>query len=457
MRSVLSCCLSTAILLSALLPSWVTASPLFHGVQSGYYQHLFRIDGSNTIGAELAPALVQAWLSSHGAEQISVMPSAENESRVVAFLPDRNAQVTVDIAAHGSGTGFSALASGTTDIAAASRPVKAKELVQFDGLDLTAPQSEHIIGIDGLAIIVHPSNPLRTLSVNNLRRIFSGEVRNWSQLGGPDELISVFARDENSGTWDSFRHMVLGKISLMADAVRFESNNDLSDTVSQTPGAIGFVGLASVRDAQLMAISDGNVAALQPNKLTVATEDYALSRRLYMYTAGKSTNRYVDDFLYFVANEGQQQVANVGFVSQEVQPVYPDYLSALPDLMKGLVNNAYRLSLNFRFNNGSASFDNKAQRDLDRLLEFMSEHPDTELMLFGFAAEGDDADMVMLLSKHRAMAVSRALRRAAIYPDVVKGFGSEAPVAAVEDNDGRQKNSRVEVWIRPPQNFAEVL
>jgi phosphate transport system substrate-binding protein len=175
-----------------------------------------------------------------------------------------------------------------------------------------------------------------------------------------------------------------------------------------------------------------------------------------MYTAGKPTNAYVDDFLYFVANEGQKQVADVGFISQEVQPVFPEYLSALPKPMQGLVNNAYRLSLNFRFNNGSAKFDNKAQRDVDRLLEFMSEHPDAELMLFGFASESDDAEMTMLLSKHRAMAVSRALRRAAIYPDVVRGFGSQAPVAAVEDNDGRQKNSRVEVWIRPPQAYAEV-
>ena len=456
MRFICSICLSATIFLSVMASFSATASPLFQAVQAGYYQHLFRIDGSNTIGAELAPALVKAWLAKHGANQISVVDIAENEVRVVAFLPDRNAQVTVDIAAHGSGTGFSALAQETTDIAAAARPVKPKEQSLFKAVDLTNVDSEHIVGIDGLAIIVHPSNPLRSLSVANLRRVFSGDVHNWSQLGGNDEAINVFARDENSGTWDSFRHMVLGKMPLIDNAMRYESNNDLSDTVSQVQGAIGFVGLASVRDAKLMAISDGNVGALQPNKLTVATEDYALARRLYMYTAGKPTNAYVDDFLYFVANEGQKQVSDVGFISQEVQPVFPEYLSALPKPMQGLVNNAYRLSLNFRFNNGSAKFDNKAQRDVDRLLEFMSEHPDAELMLFGFASESDDAEMTMLLSKHRAMAVSRALRRAAIYPDVVRGFGSQAPVAAVEDNDGRQKNSRVEVWIRPPQAYAEV-
>lgn len=457
MRSILTFCLSVFIYSTTIVPSLANASPLFQDVKSGYYQHLFRIDGSNTIGAELAPALVQAWLASRGAEQISVLPSSQNESRVQGFLPDRNAHVAVDIAAHGSGTGFSALSTATTDIAAASRPIKVKEQALFDGLDLTTSDSEHIIGIDGLAIVVNPSNTLQSLSVKDLRRIFAGEIKNWKALGGADQAIRIFARDENSGTWDSFRHMVLGKTLLAESAVRFESNNELSDTVSQTQGAIGFVGLASVRNSKLMAISAGNVGALEPNKLTVATEDYALARRLFMYTAGPTTNPYVEDFLYFVATDGQKHVAEVGFISQDVQPVWPDYLSTLPDDMKNMVKGAYRLSVNFRFNEGSAKFDNKSQRDLDRLLEFMSENPNVELMLFGFASESGDDDLTMLLSKHRAMAVSRALRRAAIFPDEVEGFGAQAPVAAVEGNDGRQKNSRVEVWIRPQHEIAETL
>jgi len=430
------------------------SASLFSGISAGRYEHLFRIDGSNTIGAELAPALVRAWMTTHGAESVERLELRENETRLIGFVPDINAHVLVDIAAHGSGTGFKALAAGTSDIAAASRPVKAKEQALLPYVNLTDMQSEHIVGIDGLAIIVDPSNPFDELSVAELKRIFSGEVTDWSQLGGAQLPITVFARDDQSGTWDSFRHMVLGKTALTESAERFESNNELSDRVSSTRGAIGFVGLASVRQAKLMAVSAGDAPSLRPDKLTVATEDYALSRRLYLYSKGVSDNRFARDFLDFVAHEGQAQVAAVGFVSQDVVALTPANVAQLPSAMQSQVQGAYRLSVNFRFNAGSARLDNKAQRDIDRVLEFVSSNEDAEILLFGFASESDNPGRAELLSKHRAMAVSRALRQAAVYPEALTGMGAQAPVANIEGNDGRQKNSRVEVWVKAPQSIA---
>jgi phosphate transport system substrate-binding protein len=193
---------------------------------------------------------------------------------------------------------------------------------------------------------------------------------------------------------------------------------------------------------------------LRPDKLTVATEDYALSRRLYLYSKGVSDNRFARDFLDFVAHEGQAQVAAVGFVSQDVVALTPANVAQLPSAMQSQVQGAYRLSVNFRFNAGSARLDNKAQRDIDRVLEFVSSNEDAEILLFGFASESDNPGRAELLSKHRAMAVSRALRQAAVYPEAVTGMGAQAPVANIEGNDGRQKNSRVEVWVRAPQSIA---
>ena len=196
---------------------------------------------------------------------------------------------------------------------------------------------------------------------------------------------------------------------------------------------------------------------MAPDRLTVATEDYALSRRLYMYTAGVPENRYVKDFLAFVASEGQEQVAETGFISQDVAAVRPDNVASLPDTIRSRLDGAYRLSVNFRFNESSARLDNKAQRDVDRLLTYLKKHPDAEVMLFGYASESDDLNRAQLLSKHRAMAVSRALKQADFYANEVDGFGAEAPLARIEGNDGRQKNSRVEVWLRAPQAIAEAL
>ncbi|WP_300426923.1 phosphate ABC transporter substrate-binding/OmpA family protein [uncultured Thalassolituus sp.] len=450
--------LRPAFLTLLLVSGAVQAQELFSELSAGYYEKLFRIDGSNTIGAELAPALVKSWMVSRGAEQVqSVSNGGGNEVRISGYVPVVSAHIYVDIAAHGSGTGFKALAQGATDIAAASRPVKDKEQAAMPAVNLSSAESEHVVGIDGLAIIVHPENPLQQLQVTQIRDLFTGRISNWKELGGLDEPVSVFARDENSGTWDSFRHMVLGSAALREGTPRFESNNDLSDRVSVTPGAVGFVGLASVRNARAIAVSAGQAAGLFPEKLTVATEDYALSRRLYLYTAGRPANAYVRDFLEFAAHEGQEQVAEVGFVSQSVTAVKPAYQAQLPDQIRKTTEGAYRLTVNFRFEEGSARLDNKAQRDVDRLLEFVSDYPEAAVILGGFGDSRLPETMTQLLSKHRAMAVSRALRQAAVYPKLVTGYGSELPVADVEGNDGRQKNSRVEVWVRQPHDVANLF
>lgn len=443
-------------LFACLSASSVFADAPFADLRAGVSHHLFRIDGSNTIGAELAPALVMAWMKEQGVVGVGISSGErENEVRLRGFHPDSGVEVSVDVAAHGSSTGFKALAAEKTDIAAASRPVKPKEANPKPGVNLNDLSSEHIVGIDGLAIVVHPANPLTSLSVEQLRAIFSGRIRDWSEVSLVPGPIKVLARDENSGTWDSFESMVLGDASLRADAERFESNNNLSDQVAATPGAIGFVGLSAVRDAKLLAVSAGDVMAMVPDKLTVATEDYPLSRRLYMYTAGVSQNPFARDFLHFVGREGQRLVDQVGFVSQDVRAVMPENYNRLPESFRSMTSDAQRLSVNFRFQQGSATLDNKALRDLERLVEFVKQNPGAEVMLFGFGDESVSEIRTELLSKHRAMSVARALRREGVFPDLAAGLGSDLPVSGVTNTEGKLKNQRVEAWVRMPPQIAD--
>lgn len=413
---------------------------------------LLTIHGSNTIGAELAPNLVRAWLESKGAEDVIIRPSGtDNETLISGMVGTTGSQVSVLVAAHGSGTGFRGLADGSADIAAASRPVKAKEAALLAGMaDMHSPQSEHIIGIDGLAIIVHPQNPINDLSVEEIAGIFSGNYHDWSELGGPALPVHVYARDDKSGTWDSFRGMVLGdEHQLTGTAKRYESNADLSDSVSADPGGIGFVALSSVRSAKLLSVSDGMAKSLLPNKLTVATEDYALSRRLFMYTDDAPQNPYVDEFIRFVLdNAGQKIVADTGFISQEVKAVMPEFYQELPQDFRDLTSDAKRLTINFRFQEGSAKLDNKALKDLERLVNYINDHGDSDVVLVGFGDPKKTEKRSQLLSKLRAMAVRRELVRYGIYPKAAVGYGDNLPVASVSGNDGRMKNRRVEVWVR---------
>ena len=411
---------------------------------------LFTIHGSNTIGARLAPALVKEYLLSKGAIDVVVIDLGNNETRVEAMMKGQSGKVSVEIAAHGSGTGFKGLKSGSADIAAASRPAKRAEIENLaDVADLTDKHSEHIVGIDGLAIIINPNNPINQLSIKQLGQIFSGEIDNWSQLGGRFADIKLYSRDDRSGTWDSFKRMVLGKeYSLSSNAKRFESNDELSDEVSNDVYGIGFVGLPSVRRAKLISISDGFGKALTPNTLNIATEDYALSRRLYFYTDDKPSNANVIEFITFVEGVlGQATVAKNGFVAQFVESVIPESYSDLPQDFQQLTPSQQRLTVNFRFKQGSAKLDNRALRDIDRLAQFIAKHPEEKLVLIGFGDQKKTVERAQLLSKLRAMAVRRELVKLGIYPKHSFGFGEQLPVASNERDSGKYKNRRVEVWL----------
>ena len=437
----------TVLLLALTSVSWASPEPF--GSDFLAQERLFTIQGSNTIGAELGPELVKRYLQAKGAERIQAKASAENETLISAVIPASGQTVSVLVAAHGSGTGFKGLADGSADIAAASRPAKDKEVASLRDLaDLRSAESEHIIGIDGLAIIVNQENPVSDLSVEEIAGIFSGAYKDWSELGGKTGPINVYARDDKSGTWDSFASMVLGERPLIASAKRFESNADLSDHVSNDVHGIGFVGLSSVRNAKLLSVSDGTAKSLIPNKLTVATEDYALARRLFMYTDDQPANPYVAEFIAFaLSNDGQQTVADSGFISQELKAVMPEFYAELPQDFRELTTDAQRLTINFRFQEGSAKLDNKALKDLERLVAYLGNHKG-ELVLVGFGDPKKTEKRSQLLSKLRAMAVRRELVRYGIYPAVSVGYGENLPVASVNGQEGRMKNRRVEVWVR---------
>ncbi len=413
---------------------------------------LFTIHGSNTVGESLAPNMLISYLKSKGAKNVRLQASGvANESVVKGDLPALGKTVQVAIAAHGSSTGFKGLMNGSADVWASSRRAKEKEVqAAIEVSNLLEPESEHVLGIDGLAIVVNPSNSISSLSKHQLGLIYSGEVKNWSEIGGPNLPISLFARDENSGTWDSFKNMVLGnRFKLSEQANRFESSEKLVANVLQKPGGIGFIGMAFVGKSKLLAISDGPTQAFKPSQLTVATEDYALSRRLFFYTHSQIKNDYVKEFIRFSQSiQGQKVVRDEGFISQNVESMNVGLAQNLPDDYLNMVKGAKRLSINFRFQEGSAKLDNKALKDIQRLAYYIHEQgADSELLLIGFGDKRKNEHRSKLLSKLRAMAVRRELARLGIYPQETTGYGDFNPVASF-DGASRVKNRRVEVWMR---------
>lgn len=413
---------------------------------------LFRVHGSNTVGEKLTPRLVESYLMARGATDIkTVQGKVPTEKAVSAQL---NGRIEfIEIHAHGSSTAFTDLLQGSAELGMSSRRIKDQErdlLLEKSG-DLTEPGSEHIIGLDGLAIITNNNNALAQLSIPQLVKIFSGEVTNWSELGGKNLPITLYARDENSGTWDSFKSMVLdpSKVTLASTAKRFESSTELSDSVAKDEGAIGFIGLPYVRRAKLLAISTTKTSkAILPTHFTVSTEDYPLARRLYFYLPQKNINAEAEEFVEFSATErGQSIVEDIGLVSQNIKTGQPFSNNFYPEEMRSLTARSQRLSINFRFKDGSDELDTKGISDLDRLVKYVETNAPKRVQLFGFSDTEGDKTQNMELSLRRAKVVEQQLIARGIYPLVARGMGEEAPLASSKTEEGRRMNRRVEVWI----------
>lgn len=410
-----------------------------------------RLHGSNTVGQRLVPALVRGWAEARGAAIGDAESTVAEEVLLPITLDDRTIEAHVH--SHGTGTGFSDLLAGKADFWMASRPINAGELARAAPLGaITAPGQEHVIALDGLAIIVHPSNPVGAISVTQVRDMFTGRIRDWAELGGPAGPISLYARDDKSGTFDSFSVMVLRGAAISGQARRYESTDQLSADVAADPRAIGFVGLAGVGRSKALAVSDSGTQPLAPSRLTVGTEDYVLSRRLFLYN-GPSPSPLVSEFVDFVLGaEGQRIVEQIGYVSQDVVALAVPPRADASDEYRELVDGAQRLALNFRFDAGTAVLDTKAMRDVERLGEFLRQPQNrgVDLILVGFADSSEiNPYHALALSTDRADFVATQLIPRGVAPRRVRGVGGVAPVAAEDTEYGRAKNRRVEVWVRP--------
>jgi phosphate transport system substrate-binding protein len=224
-------------------------------------------------------------------------------------------EVVISVQGGGSGTGIAALIDGTTDIADASRAMKASE---WERAVANGVYPYHwYIANDGIAVVVHPANPIERITFAELRAIWAGEVRNWQELGGPDLPIVVVSRDTASGTFESFKELVLEGEEVRAPGALFQSSNAaVAETVGTTPGAIGYVGLGYLNPAikALAVARDAAGTYIEATFEAVIAGTYPISRPLYMITNGFPTGVTLDFILFALSDEGQRIVQEVGYV-----------------------------------------------------------------------------------------------------------------------------------------------
>ncbi len=265
-------------------------------------------------GAKTASDGVAGSIQIKGSDTMVNLTQALAE-KYMATNPDASVAVT----GGGSGTGIAAMINGTTDIAESSRAIKEKEL-EAAAANGISPK-EFLVGYDGLAVVVHPDNPVSELTLPQLKDIFTGKITNWKEFGGPDAGIVVLSREVNSGTHVYFKEHVLnegdskGTEEFVRTALLMPSSQAIADETAKNRNTIGYYGMAYISEKQkAVKIVNENGEAVSPTLENVVAKKYPVSRPLFMYTRGEPAG-VTKSFMDFVFSaEGQNIVKELGFV-----------------------------------------------------------------------------------------------------------------------------------------------
>lgn len=257
---------------------------------------------SSTAGTSASEASSTAAEELSGTLSMNGSTSMEKVIKAVngAFM-EKNKGVTVNLNLTGSGTGIQEASEGKCDIGNSSRKLKDEEAEKLDAT---------VVGLDGIALVVNPTNKLEDISLENLAKVYSGEITNWKELGGDDKAIVVIGREDGSGTRDGFESIVMGDKEPKY-AQELESTGSVINAVATTDGAIGYASLANV-DETVKALKIGGVEATEEN---VKSGAYEVQRPFICATLKGSDNKLVKAYLDFIlSEEGQALVLAQGAV-----------------------------------------------------------------------------------------------------------------------------------------------
>jgi phosphate transport system substrate-binding protein len=234
----------------------------------------------------------------------TVLPVAQKIAEV--YMKEKN--VSISLSGGGSGNGIKAIIDGTTDIAMASRFIKDKE-VELACTKKVYPVPFRI-ALDCIIPVVHPSNSVADLTIDQLRGIYTGKITNWKEVGGKDEKIVVVSRDSSSGTFEVWGELVLKEEKVAPTAITVASNGAMVQTVGQTASAIGYIGLGYLNNT----LKQMKVEGVLGTEATTLSGQYAISRGLYMFTNGWPEGTKLDFINYVFSAKGQKLVQEAGSV-----------------------------------------------------------------------------------------------------------------------------------------------
>lgn len=415
---------------------------------------VIRITGAGDVGADLLSPLFRSFADKRGL----IYQDRSDGGYAAALLDPETQQELADIS-------FQPLApdSASAALKAGAADLKLSYLPEDDLVS-------HALALDALAAIVAPDNPTPEISTSSLAKVLAGEVTNWAQIGGPDMPIVLHALEPDT---DMQRALTARVSALIAAATLHPNQQALAEAVARDPWALAIIGRANIGPARRIPLTDSCGFPLLPTPLAVKAEDYPLALPVLFLTPKRRLPLLTREFLDFLRTPvAQEIIAASGYIDRSPtrQPMTADGLRlmnaiqgagddiTLADLKRlvNLMDGADRLSLTFRFEDGSSTLDATSRENLADLAQLIASgrFRNERMVLAGFSDGSGAAPANLALSIERAQRVAQEL--AALAPDLppealpaVDGFGEALPMACDETAIGRQLNRRVELWLLP--------
>lgn len=438
----------------------------------------YAIAGSDTVGLGLMPLIIEGFAGAKGAEATIGTTATQGEilAQLTADQGFGEEIGSILVSSTSSGDAFTALQDQSAKIGMSSRRISASEaeaLAAAGAGDMYSPAQEHIVAVDSIVVLTHPDNPVSELTTDQVRAIFSGRIQNWSQVGGANQPIKVISRPNGSGTRAVFEQRIFGaNVPPLPPGVTIAEDSAIaSQMVNSDPSAIAFTGFAFQRGAQALTLVNECGIRMDPEPFAARTEEYALQRRLYLYTRADAQDADTQELIEFATSpEADNLISKAGFIGLDIdrraqlpgdsrgvalrQLPGDSYIAGFMQNMSDTMVNYDRLSTTFRFVTGSAQLDERGRVDKDRLVEYLTDQPaGTEVLVVGFTDEVGAFDFNLGLAEARAAQVAQEIaatggNRLSNVAISSIGYGEIAPAACNSSEDGRRINRRVEIWIR---------
>lgn len=254
------------------------------------------------------PLFAQKPISIKGSDTMVIM-----NARLAETFMAKQPGTTIQVTGGGSGVGIASLINGTTDIAASSRPIKTSEVDKLKSRFATTGYA-YPIARDGLSVYLNSANPVRELTIAQIRDIYTGRITNWKQVGGKDATIILYSRENSSGTYQYFKDNVLMGKDFSPRAQTLQGTAAVVNAVAQDANGIGYGGAAYAKGIRFAAVKkDAKSPAITPSIETVRSGQYPISRFLYLYTRVKPTKEMKAFIDWATGPDGQQIVTKVGY------------------------------------------------------------------------------------------------------------------------------------------------